>query len=153
MTHARSRILIAGGGVGALEAALALQALAADRVDIALLAPDRHFTYRALSVSEPFGLGTAVQYELRAIAQDRGFDLIRDALDTVDPDRREVVTQDRAVIAYDRLVLALGARPRAAVAGAVTFRGPQDAARTGLALATMAGSAGHVVFAAPDSAG
>jgi sulfide:quinone oxidoreductase len=148
----RSQVLIAGGGVGALEAALALEALVADRVEVTLLAPDRHFTYRPLAVGEPFGLGATAKYELWAIAKDRGFMLIRDALDRVDADHRQVVTRDGAVLGYDRLILALGARPRSAVSGALTFRGPQDAMRISLALATSAGR-GHVVFAAPEARG
>ena len=51
----RMRVLIAGGGVAALEAMLALRALAADRVSVVLVAPDREFVYRPLAVAEPFG--------------------------------------------------------------------------------------------------
>ena len=40
------RVLIAGGGVAALETMIALRALAEDRVEITLLAPDRDFFYR-----------------------------------------------------------------------------------------------------------
>ena len=39
-------VVIAGGGVGALEGLLALQALAGDRVDISVLTATRHLTYR-----------------------------------------------------------------------------------------------------------
>ena len=53
----KRKVLIAGGGVAALEAALALRDLAADRVDVELLAPEPHFWYRPLSVAAPFELG------------------------------------------------------------------------------------------------
>ena len=53
----RYRVLIAGGGVAALEAMVALRTLAEDRVDIELLSPDRDFYYRPLAVTEPFGAG------------------------------------------------------------------------------------------------
>ena len=46
------RVLIAGGGVAALEAALALRALAAGRVSSALVAPDRDFVYRQSLLAE-----------------------------------------------------------------------------------------------------
>jgi aspartate oxidase len=39
----RVQVLIAGGGVAALEAALALRALAEDRVSVELLAPEPQF--------------------------------------------------------------------------------------------------------------
>ena len=66
------RVLIAGGGVAALEAALALQALAEERVSVELLAPEPHFWYRPLSVAEPFGLGEAQRFELSELAPKAG---------------------------------------------------------------------------------
>ena len=51
-------VVIAGGGVGALEGLLALQALAGDRVHISVLTAARHLTYRPWSVAEPFGART-----------------------------------------------------------------------------------------------
>jgi sulfide:quinone oxidoreductase len=51
----RRRVLVAGGGVAALETVLALRSLAQDRVQVTLLAPERDFVYRPLTVSEPFG--------------------------------------------------------------------------------------------------
>jgi sulfide:quinone oxidoreductase len=144
-------VLIAGGGVAGLEAALALQAVARDRVEVVMLAPERHFTYRPLAVGEPFGLGATARFELSAIAKDRGFAVIHDALACIEAEHRRVLTRDGELLGYDRLILALGARPQSAVAGALTFRGPRDASRVSLALATAAGSDGHVVFAAPDA--
>src|SRR5687768_696529 len=82
------RVLVAGGGVAALEAALALQALAGDRVAITLLAPDRVFAYRPFAATEPFGGPAVLRFPLAAIAADRGFALVRDAVAAVDADRR-----------------------------------------------------------------
>src|SRR4051812_569348 len=48
------RVLVAGGGVAALEAVLALRALAGDRVAIELLAPSDDFVQRQSSVLSPF---------------------------------------------------------------------------------------------------
>ncbi len=59
-----TRVLIAGGGVAALEAALALRALAEERVSVELLGSEPHFWYRPLSVAEPFALGEARHFEL-----------------------------------------------------------------------------------------
>ena len=53
-------MLIAGGGVAALEAAFALRAFAGDLVDVEILAPEPRFFYRPLAVFEPFG-GARVQ--------------------------------------------------------------------------------------------
>ena len=49
MSRSRPHVLIAGGGVAGLEALLALRALAADRVDVGILAPELKFVNRAMS--------------------------------------------------------------------------------------------------------
>ena len=67
-----ARVLIAGGGVAAIEAMLALHALAGDRVEIELLGAEPHFWHRPLSVAEPFGLGKATRYEVGALAAAAG---------------------------------------------------------------------------------
>ena len=144
------RVLVAGGGVAALETVLALQALAGERVAIELLAPGRHFTYQPLAVFEPFRSGDLLRLPLAAIAADRGVRLHRDALACVLPDQRAVETQDGARLDYDALVLALGARPVEAVRGALTFRGPRDAGRVAEVVERLRGSAPRrVVFVVP----
>src|SRR5262245_12223371 len=49
-----TNVLIIGGGPAALEAALALNRLAGERVSATLLAPETNLTYRPLSVLAPF---------------------------------------------------------------------------------------------------
>jgi sulfide:quinone oxidoreductase len=149
-TSADQHILVVGGGVAALEAALALRDIAGDRLTVTMLAPDRHFTYRPLSVGEPFGLGHATRYELQAIGADRGFAVVRDTLASVEADEHRVLTQDGEQILYDRLVLALGARPRRAIEGALAFRGPQDAPRIAAGLNEL-NTRRRVLFVVPPS--
>ena len=48
------RVVVAGGGIAALEVLAGLGALAGERVDVTLLAPDRSFSYRPLSTAVPF---------------------------------------------------------------------------------------------------
>jgi sulfide:quinone oxidoreductase len=148
------RVLVAGGGVAGIETVLALQALAGDRVEIELLAPGRHFTYRPLAVAEPFRPGSVQRIPLAAIAGDRGVHLHRDALACVLPGERAVETQGGARIEYDTLVLALGARPVEAVRGALTFRGPQDAGRVADVVARLLdGTLRRVAFVVPAGTG
>ena len=147
----KAEVLIAGGGVGGLETALALRALAQERVEITMLAPQRNFVYRPLAVNEPFGRGSVVHVELAAIAAEQGFELVRDTLDTVDAAADEVVTQEGRRIAYDELVLALGAWPIAAVPGAFTFRGPRDSARLAQELEALPQSP-RLAFVVPPGA-
>src|SRR5579884_20132 len=87
------RALIAGGGVAALEAALALRELAGERVSTTLLAPEPEFVYRPLRVLEPFAGPAARHYSLEEIARDIGVELKQDAFKWLDPTLRAVHTE------------------------------------------------------------
>src|SRR5436190_14684361 len=114
-------VLIAGGGVAALETMMALRSLAGDRVQITLLAPDRDFRHRPMTVAEPFSIAHARTIALVAICADFDAQYVRGALATVEPDAYRVVTTDGEQIAYDALVVACGTRTRPAFhAGALT---------------------------------
>ena len=106
-----SRVLIAGGGVAGLETLLALRALAGDRVDITLLAPELKFVNRSMAVDQPFKVQRGRGLRLEDTAAELGARWHRGALDRVEPDQHRVVTKAGAELRYDRLVLALGAHP------------------------------------------
>lgn len=114
------RTLIAGGGVAALEAALALRDLAGDRVDITLLAPEAEFAYRPMRVREPFGYSLARTYRVADIAAEVGAELVQDAFARLDAERRVVHTEMGAELEYDALLLAMGARLRPAFSHGLT---------------------------------
>lgn len=80
----RFSAVIVGGGVAALEGLLRLHRLAGDRVSVTLLAPEDQFTYRALSVKEPFSLGSAKQHPLADIVRDTDAAWLRDSLSSVE---------------------------------------------------------------------
>ena len=101
-----SRVVIAGGGVAALETLLALSDLAHDRVAVTLVAPEERFSYRPMSVAEPFAKGHVRHYELSAIADEFGARLVRDAVAAVDAKAQTVRTRGGDVLPYDHLVLA-----------------------------------------------
>src|SRR5512142_3149555 len=103
-------VVIAGGGVAALEAALALRDLAGDRVRTALLAPGATFVYRPARVKEPFGYAAARSYSVPDIAGDIGVELIQDAFKSLDAGRSTLHTEQAKELSYDALVLATGAR-------------------------------------------
>src|ERR1700719_4738292 len=109
-TQQRFRVVIAGGGVAGLEAALALRDLASERVATTMLAPEPEFVYRPLRVREPFGGPSARHYALDEIARDIGIELRQDAFKSLDPERRIVHTEAGEQETYDALLLALGAR-------------------------------------------
>jgi sulfide:quinone oxidoreductase len=136
MSRSKAKVLIVGGGVAAIEAALALRAQAYDRVEVQMLAPEPHFTYRPLSVGEPFGHEPPWRFELATIASDRGFELHAGALARGEPDHHRVVTIAGESIDYDALVLAVGSVPCVAVPGAMTFTGSDIGPRIAAALTT-----------------
>jgi sulfide:quinone oxidoreductase len=109
---AQFEVLIAGGGVAALEAALALRDLAADRLTVKQISASPEFAYRPMSVQEPFSFGGAERYPLEEIAADIGIDLVEDTLESVDPAHTSIHTVSGAEHRYDALLLALGARVR-----------------------------------------
>ena len=147
------RVLIAGGGVAALEGALALNAISDERLEIELLGPEPYFWYRPLSVAEPFELGQTRHYELSRIAEAAGATFTLGALEAVDT-ARNVARTTAGEIAYDALLVAVGALPIPALAEALTFRGPSDTNRIRALLRDLqTGSVKKVAFAVPWGAG
>jgi sulfide:quinone oxidoreductase len=103
------RVVIVGGGVAALETALALADLGRDRTDVTVIAPNAEFVYRPLVVGEPFAHGAARRYPLLPIVRDAGATLLHGELGWIDPAGRTIHTKADESIEYDALVLALGA--------------------------------------------
>jgi len=150
---ARFRVLVAGGGVAALEAALALRHLGEDRLSVGLVAPEPRFWYRPLAVVEPFGLGRLHGIDLAELADECGALFVVDALASVDTDGHVARTAAAAELEYDALLVATGARPVPAVPGAIVFRGPADVEVFSRLLSSLrAGTPARVAFAVPGGA-
>jgi sulfide:quinone oxidoreductase len=146
----RFRVVIAGGGVAALEAALALRRLAEERVFIDLVAPEPRFWYRPLAVVEPFGRGRLHGLDLAELAGACGALFVVDELAAVDTDARIAATRSGARFGYDALLVATGAKPVVAVPGAITFRGPAGIDGFSALLAQLEGGVlRRVAFAVP----
>jgi sulfide:quinone oxidoreductase len=127
MSAENHRVLIAGGGVAAIEALLALRELVGHRVEIKLLSGDREFLYRPVTIAEAFERGEARAYALREILdQAGGGELIWDSLAVVEPAGHRVQTTSGDWIGYDSLVVAAGAVAGDPLPGALTFRGRSD---------------------------
>jgi sulfide:quinone oxidoreductase len=145
MTHTPLRVLVAGGGVAALESVLALRSLAGDRVAVELLAPGADFAHRPFSVRSPFTGEPASQitFDRTHVTHHRG------ALAEVDPAHHEVRTTDGGRLPYDRLIVAVGAQPVDGVPGATLFRGPVSA---GAVESALEEASERVIFTAPAEA-
>jgi len=119
-------VVIAGGGVAALEAVIALRDLAGDRVSVTMLAPEDDFVFKPLSVGEPFALGDARRVPLKRFARDLDIELVHDGLASVSPSSHLVKLLSGEELTYDKLVIATGARREEPYEHATTFRGQED---------------------------
>lgn len=149
-SDSKLRVVIVGGGVAALESALALRELAPGRTATTLLAPDEEFVYRPMTVREPFAYAAARRYRLERIAKDAGAELLSDELTWVDPGRRTLHTKAGQTLEYDALLLALGAKivPRYAHAITIDDR-HMDETLHGLIQDVEEGYVDSVAFVAP----
>jgi sulfide:quinone oxidoreductase len=115
------RVVVVGGGIAALEVVLALRDLAADRLEVCLVAPDVHFTLRPMAVARPFSRGSVGRLPLDRFMTEQGGRLKTATVVSVDAAARTVVCDDGRSEPYDELVLALGARAEKAFEHALTF--------------------------------
>ncbi len=146
----RPRVLIAGGGVAAMEALLALRELAGHRVELMLLSPEREFLYRPVTVAEAFDRGEARSYDLTGIAANHDARIVWGSLVEVDSDNHVAVTDTGDRISFDSLVIATGAVMREALPGALTFRGRGDVSALRAVLGELAaGRARSIALALP----
>jgi len=143
-------VVIAGGGVAALEAMIALRDLAGERVRITLLAPGDAFHYRPLAVAEPFSIAHALEVPLARLAGEFHAELVVGELAAVEPAERRIVTGDGRRIGYDALLVACGTRTRPAFHGVHTID-DRDVGETlrGLVQDIEEGYTHDVTFVAP----
>ena len=121
MESAKPKVRIIGGGVAGLEAALALADLAPGLADVTVITPDPEFVYKPLTIEEAFTDRPAPRYELEALLEPTGATLLLGSLESVDPGERSIRLAGGKVLAYDALIICVGARPRPAFGGVKTF--------------------------------
>ena len=144
------RVLIAGSGVAAVEAVLALRHLAGRRPEIELLAPAHALVNRPASVAAPFGFAAPPPLDLHELARRFGVALVEGELTRVDVERRVARIDGVEDRPYDHLLVAVGARREPAVPGAISFRGERDASSVRRALDEAAsGRHSRVVVTVP----
>jgi sulfide:quinone oxidoreductase len=114
-------VLVVGGGVAGLETLLAIGDLAEGRAELTLVASDPDFSYKPLTVEEPFLLGVAARMELAPIAAELGARLVPQGVVAVRPDDHEVELDDGSSLGYDLLAVCIGGRLRAPYERAFTF--------------------------------
>jgi sulfide:quinone oxidoreductase len=150
--ESRSEVVIAGGGVAALEALIALHDLAPRRVHVTLIAPGPDFVYRPMAIAEPFCRGERTRHPLAGLANDFAADYVRDSIVDVDPAAAVVRCASGREHAYDSLIAALGARAEPAFEHAVTI-GDDEAYDTlhGILADLETGYLKRLAFVAPSA--
>ena len=142
--------VIAGGGVAALETALALHALAGAGVKLTLLAPAADFIYQPMAVLEPFVRRSPRHLSLAKVAADVNATLMQDTVAAVEPERRVVHTGAGHELPYDALMIAVGARTTDVVPGALAMNvSRMHESLQGLIEGIEGGSIHSVAFVAP----
>lgn len=154
----RARVVIAGGGLAGVEAALALRALGPDRAAVTVLDPRGRFVVPATAASHAFGVGWSIDRPLASVVQRAGARLRRARLVAVDGRRRLAMLAGGELLGYERLIVAVGARPEAPLADALTFRGHADAAELrslvdGIAEHAARGAGSELAIVVPERCG
>jgi sulfide:quinone oxidoreductase len=121
------RVLIAGGGIAALEALTALRALAGPRAELMLVAPEEEFVYRPVAIDEPYAVGRSRRIRLDRAAGAAGAAFLAGTVESVDTDAKRIRTSTDDSLGYDALILAVGAHAVPSVAGALTWDDRADA--------------------------
>jgi sulfide:quinone oxidoreductase len=144
-------VVVAGGGIAAVEALLALRALAGDLVHVTLVSPADEMVYRPETVAEPFD---GPRYPLSSVCAELGADRVVDQLSSVDDTTHVVFTERGMRLPYDALIVAVGARAEAAFTGGHTFfAGAWPEQLRSLWHEAADGSAKRIAFVAPPHAG
>jgi sulfide:quinone oxidoreductase len=117
-------VLIAGGGPAAIEAALRLHRIAPDVVRTTILAPERDYVARPMTVLEPFAAGHAERRPLRELAQRAQAEVVQGRLASIDAAGQAVTTDSGDVVAYDGLLITVGARAEATEPHVIAFGAP-----------------------------
>ena len=143
----RPRVVIAGGGVAGVEAALALRDQAPDEADVVLVAPEPHLALRHLVVEEPFTHRPAERHELERLLDAIGARYVRGAVHRVDPEGHTLRLGSGTDLPYDILLVCVGGRVRPAYHKAETVWSPMGDLPVDRLLADAHGSFGHIVAA------
>jgi sulfide:quinone oxidoreductase len=156
-THKPSlpRVVIAGGGVAGLETLLALHALARDRLDVTVLAPEFRFVNLSMAVDQPFKPRRMRGFRLEDTVVELGARWHHGVLDRVESEQHRVFTRDGEELPYDFLVLAVGAHPEREwqSADVLTYHGRRDGANYELLLhQLLEGQISRVAYVKPAGA-
>lgn len=145
-----ARVLIAGGGVAGLEAAIALRELVGEETEVEICSPREDFVYRPFAVAAPYGHSRPMRYGLGSLAERCGAGFRLASIAAVDTAARRARTHDGEELPYDFLIVAPGARALWAVPGTVPFWGVvEEGGVQGVVRELRDGALRRVIFTMP----
>ena len=124
------RLLVIGSGVAAIEAVLALDALAEQRIDVTVLSPTGELVLRARLPERSLWADEAPRYALHRLDQLPNVTVVRDSARSVDVAGHRVRGASGATYDWDTLLVATGAVPRPAFPGQLTLGAAPGAIRS-----------------------
>jgi len=109
----KPRVVVLGGGFGALEAAFYLRKRVGDAADITLISDRDTFLFKPNLIYVPFGLDPLeLSTSLAEPMQKKNIQFVQATARDVNPLQRVVTTNDGQAIPYEYLVIATGAAMR-----------------------------------------
>lgn len=150
MSRAIPHVVVAGGGVTALEVLLRLRRIAPDGLHVTLLAPEDRFHCPPLSAYPGLLPDTGPVVSLSTFVAEHGAGLIADRAAAVAPALAEVRTSHGGLVGYDALVVAVGSSREPVLTGAITLGHPADRGRMAETVARVrAGDPTRVAIVVP----
>jgi sulfide:quinone oxidoreductase len=138
-------VLVVGGGIAGVEALMALADLGESRLRLRVVAPHPGFVLRPQILGAPWG-GGPLQIDLAGLCRAFGADFTAGTVTDVDVAGYRVGLADGTTLAYDRLLLAPGARP------ALPYTGARVLGFGALPQELAASSGGSVAIVVPPGA-
>lgn len=123
---ASRRVVVLGGGVAGVEAALALTDVTDGAAEVVLVAPEPYVELDALAAARGFGVISTQALSLPQLAAARGFRYVADRALEVDVAGRTVVLESGSVEPFESLLVAVGAQRVPVLEQVTTYMGTES---------------------------
>lgn len=153
VTPDKTKILIVGGGVAALEACLGLRWDASIEAEVTIVSEDDSFVFRPLAVLEPFGHGVAPRFSIEEIVDGATSEIIHGEISHFDLKHNRAEIKGGRTLDFDAAIIATGGERHSQLSNAVVIGEPGAMEQLSLVVAQLdAGLVPRIVFAMPQGA-
>lgn len=147
------KILIAGSGPGALEAALSLGSGEYFECEITLISPQLEFAYRPNLVMQPFGVKPPALYRVADVIGGLPVTQYQGTIERVEAQNKHAYSPEGDVFEFDAMIVATGTSPEAGLPDpTVTVTAPRSTEKLAELIAGIDSSQiDRVIFTAADA--